>query len=363
MSRFLKDTLCPLLHSLSDEVRNEKVPNIDRAIDEYLAGPASKGNNYFQRIATGKLYRGNVVDMLTDIAPELVPKFEEAMVPRTDEEVLLQMVEFVERSKDGDGLDPVRIRTARDCIGLFSSTDANDAKKIRTTATNGKINGRNCEQVCVDYLLRRHRDKHHSVLKNVNVTPKSPHKHASSLLKTDTIRSNSVAGTGILRTNVDRNHSCSEFDALVVDTPSSGNSIRVVEMWEAKFTLSPNTLQDAIGKKLAAMQAILRDGDSSLILGGREFGLIDGVETAATLTFGIFGLEILPPPKALGQLLCRLALDMLSDNVGIVIKAMENGFVEVGKEMVCDRLSILQKTLNMLQDVNIVLKLSKTSLG
>jgi len=56
---------------------------------------------------------------------------------------------------------------------------------------------------------------------------------------------------------------CAELDAIVL--AADEHSARSV--WEAKFTLSPSTLADAAGKKLAALKEIVADDGNRLCFG------------------------------------------------------------------------------------------------
>merc|ERR1719491_1590067 len=95
MAQFTRKVFSPRIRGLSNEVKAQKLPNVDRAIERALAEPTERGNTVFNRIATGKQYRGNMVDLLQDVVPELVPMFNEAMTPLTDTESFSLLVESV----------------------------------------------------------------------------------------------------------------------------------------------------------------------------------------------------------------------------------------------------------------------------
>ena len=206
MATFTRDILQPSLHSLSEEVRNEKLPNVDGAIELVLKGPASKGMGVFDRIATGRLYKGKLVELIRDLAPDLVPVYQNVMVPLTDADVFTQVVDSVsqERKRNGNGLDPVNILAARNCIQYFSSLiDDATEPPVRSSAHNsGRSNGIKCEELCVAWLQQQRHNRDTVVLPNVNVSPKSPSKYALAMERTDA--SNEPA-TGILWTNTVRN--------------------------------------------------------------------------------------------------------------------------------------------------------------
>jgi len=377
MAQFTRDTLHPHICTLPNEVRSEKVPNIDHAIEQVLGASAERGSYFFERIATGKKYRGKLVDMLQDIAPELLPMFQEAMMPLTEAEVFLQVIESVsrERMKNDDELDPVRIQAARKCIQYFSRLDATSASRGSrdTFAKAGTANGKNCEKACVNWLQHRHRDTQNSLLQNVFVTTKCPRKYASSIGRTKVTESesndSSFVGPGVLWTNIDRNKSSSEFDALVIKFASSkagerikdsDDDVQLVEVWEAKFTVSPSTLRDAITKKLPAMKSILEDEDLRLLYIGKEYKLKDKDKCCAPFVFGIFAQDILPPPKAVGHILSSIVSDVLAIDVENVLNAIKSGFVEIKAEMVYSQLRSLKNALDNIGDVNLEIKVSKS---
>ena len=130
--------------------------------------------------------------------------------------------------------------------------------------------------------------------------------------------------TGILWTNTVRTKACSEFDALVIQlcannltkdeveaeevvegvaSCSDNNTVQIVEVWEAKFTLNPSTLRDAITKKLPAIKSILNDTNSSLLHAGSEYRLTNNDEEKGPFPIDIWDVWV----RDTSSRQCRLA--------------------------------------------------------
>ena len=63
-----------------------------------------------------------------------------------------------------------------------------------------------------------------------------------------------------------------------------GNSVRLVEVWEAKSTIYPATLEDALSKKYRAV-SVITDSDVELSMEGERFP----VDDTHPPTIGVFG--------------------------------------------------------------------------
>ena len=179
-------------------------------------------------------------------------------------------------------------------------------------------------------------------------------------------RNNGNVRTGTIWTSLPRKNTCSEFDVIVVNPTTNC----VVEIWEAKKSMSPSSLWDAITGKLTALQQLIQDDTSILVYdindednnADSSSGVdvansstdstlpmsmaylftndndvddeqddddTDNVETTTRrrniITFGMFGLELLPVPRAIGQLLAMCAASIVSDvnNTQVIVEAVQ----------------------------------------
>ena len=123
---------------------------------------------------------------------------------------------------------------------------------------------------------------------------------------------------------------CSEFDALVVKPTNNmiaTGTCCISEVLEAKYSINPANIYDVITKEVNAIRNLLSDSQATLSRYGQESKL---VESEDGLTFGIFGIELLPPVNAIvGQLRSTAVSYALSTNVNVVTKAVENGYIEI----------------------------------
>ena len=91
--------------------------------------------------------------------------------------------------------------------------------------------------------------------------------------------------------------------------------------------MNPANIYDVITKEVNAIRNLLSDSQATLSRYGQESKL---VESEDGLTFGIFGIELLPPVDAIvGQLRSTAVSYALSTNVNVVTKAVENGYIEI----------------------------------
>eukprot|EP00957_Ditylum_brightwellii_P081660 6212077-Ditylum_brightwellii.AAC.1 len=124
----------------------------------------------------------------------------------------------------------------------------------------------------------------------------------------------------------------------------------VTEIWEAKHSVSPSTIWDALTRKLSSVRQLMDDEDA--ILSYNNHNGIAQIQTTIPspyshgeelissspsqigynnhqnnkgnkMVFGIFGMELLPPSNAVGQLKAMAVADILSGDVNSVIKAIE----------------------------------------
>lgn len=135
---------------------------------------SKRGVQYFSRLASGREYKGKFIDMVEDLTPHLVHECNEAMIPLTDAQVLLEVIEKIDAastatsstssssSSSSSMISKERIQAAKGCVVDlldFSSNGHNhsDATDDETNNNNGngnlpKLNGLECEQACISYL-------------------------------------------------------------------------------------------------------------------------------------------------------------------------------------------------------------------
>lgn len=290
-----------------------------------------------------------------------------------------------------------------------------------------KMNGLECEQACITFLEKNHHTTYHDrkddvnyndattiqyILQNVLVNHKSTQsrsKYSDSHMRNsqggwkkmnndDSMNENgeyenipTKATTGIIWTSQgSRNNVCSEFDALVIqreqteepNLPSDSSTCRVSEFWEAKYLVSPSSLHDAITKKLSAMQSMVEDDDVTISFNGNHYTLqqqqqfdVDkrgannsshgqNEEEEKLTKFGLFGMELLSPTNAVGQLRSTAVSFALSSFVDVALHAAETGYVVIKIDHLQSQLYGLRKKLKKeSQDFEIVIKIANSSIN
>lgn len=199
----------------------------------------------------------------------------------------------------------------------------------------------------VEYLRERHLDGS-TVVSNIFVKEKQ----AEGPLPR--------SGTASIFTQQVRPGDCGELDVVVISPMAAVSALEpatdvrpastpaITEVWEAKFTVSPVTIHDAITKKLSAISRIMADETHKLVYGD---GLVAFFPSRQQLDgerfgFGIFGLELMTPNQAAVELqgiTCRQAL--IRDPQRIM-HALETGVVMFEAAWdVADRVSELRLQL------------------
>ena len=97
-------------------------------------------------------------------------------------------------------------------------------------------------------------------------------------------------------TSSQRDRVCSEFDAVVLHDSEQPS---ITEIWEAKYSMSPSSIHDALTKKIPAIKTLLQDPELSVSFDGCQQML---GKQSNCIVLGLFGMELLPPENALGQL-------------------------------------------------------------
>eukprot|EP00559_Dactyliosolen_fragilissimus_P007151 CAMPEP_0184861992 /NCGR_PEP_ID=MMETSP0580-20130426/6540_1 /TAXON_ID=1118495 /ORGANISM="Dactyliosolen fragilissimus" /LENGTH=614 /DNA_ID=CAMNT_0027359679 /DNA_START=302 /DNA_END=2146 /DNA_ORIENTATION=- len=432
MKTFVLRHLCPLLNmQINHEITNrlnttfetkhnnskdgdytniiEKVPHLPKVIEETLSLDPSRGTYPFNRLGSGKEFRGNVELMLQTIAPQILDEYRKASEPLTEVEVLHQVIHHRAQQIN---LSRNKLDAAIECLHQYStggkfissspqldecsdngddsdthlihddpSKEENIGIKIGKVGQKGvaKMNGVMCEQACIAHLEERIRllssfpttssssslSSHNKtvVLRNVFINHKdtcnrrkysnhhinnkyggnhySQSIRSSSNLRDDdaftTAKQNSESEpTGIIWTELARQGKCSEFDAVVFNQDNG----RISEIWEAKYSLSPSSLYDAISKKLSAYRNIVQDSTATIQTLGNidntmnltkhdklSFGQTNNGNNAPI--FGIFGMDLLPPANSVSQLKAIAVANILGSDEDMVISAIKHGYVEV----------------------------------
>mmetsp|Transcript_21342 Transcript_21342/g.26209 ORF Transcript_21342/g.26209 Transcript_21342/m.26209 type:complete len:585 (+) Transcript_21342:55-1809(+) len=397
-----KDEVTKCCH---DEIIQERIPNFDSILQEIVninsasssssstVTSSKRGVQCFTRLASGKRYRGRLIHMIEDLTPHLVPDCIEIMTPLNDSELLLEVIDSVSSplTSTNTDIDDKYLSAARDYVEKFyiHQEDNNDEEigssdnSIKNKSGNlPKLNGIECEQACISYLEARDgqaKSLSHSqtfVLQNVLVNDISTQNrskyHPNGLKNLNGIGDRT---TGIIWTNGGgRDGVCSEFDALVLHHSPSSSLIhstnddvshdneddnqsyyKLSELWEAKCSISPSSIHDAMTKKIPSARSVIQDEDASISCNGNSFKLQP--DTTGTITFGLFGMELLSSTNAVSQLRSTAVSYLLSNDIDAALKAAQTGFVEIDANDLLKDIYKLKEILNANEDFKILVRI------
>jgi len=379
MYSFVINTLRPAALLLDEDLRNTFIPDLLNQIDmieqkvqeEGLASKLTGWNGLFCRLASGRYYQGKLDAMICDLFPRHVDEFYAASRKVTEREVLERVIQLdlvdglanIARSKEDEAWIERRINAARKCLDNFyaatdsDNTDEDSAQNILSKQDHleGIKSGKRCERSCLEFLQDMYNNNNddgtntHRILTNVYVNnrrkpysesaqkyiPPKMHRRGASpkhkelgIIWTD-------CSSGIMSTN--RHRECSEFDAVIlklsgdleVSMDDTATPCAAIEsIFEAKRTISPSTLHDILMKKLGAIEALL--DDTSAELAYRDDNGIMGTapissDTTPSFTFGIYGVELLPPGNAADSIRSIAGSNIVSSNIHEVVCALERG--------------------------------------
>lgn len=359
MKHFCVNILQPRLSGMEEEVKL-KAPDFHNNLRLVLESSAlrSKGGQAFYRIASGRTYKGKLEDMVWDLAPDLAEMCLFALTPLQEHEVFIKVIEHISEAENFESKEE-RIDAAFKCIDYFQTSIKEGALLDTSINSNiSKANGIECEKQCIDWLEKYQSEQMDSfdiVLPNVminNLSTQNRSKYQNTNKNRPNLRRN------ILWTSSARNRVCSEFDAVVLKSKEEEEIASLLQVWEAKFSMSPSSIHDTLTKKIPAIRTLLNDEELSVSFGENNCKLQTDKDVQH-LTLGIFGMELLPPVNALGQLRSTAISYALTSDVHVALDAIENGFIELSIDYILkDLRKLRQKYIKSSDDFNIVVKVA-----
>jgi hypothetical protein len=423
LAGFVTQHLLPFLECNTSVL--EKLPNLTTLIDQALAHSPDKGSFVFQRLGAGPIYKGRAEDLIRDIAPHLLPLYDQASRPLTEEEtmqcIINERISKVDASGVLEDVQRDRLLAALKCLDFFRNSidgdsyydrDNDDSDEYEDPVpdfpsddeklclnknipqnhrmTSSKQNGLHCERSLMNFLddrLNRNElgpPQQVLLLQNVFINYKSTSSRRK-YMDTSSLWTSvaSDENTGIIWSSNGREGLCSEFDAVILQNTNMDNKspsttlddgpllrrdtimgeVTLCEIWEAKHTLSPSTLFDAIAKKGKAIGLLYDDPDAVLWrdirASSNRFTIIKRQDDQReySLLFGIYGKEILDPSNAIDLLRVMAVSKILSTDVEVIMKSLDTGYVSVTPFQLKYGLDKLREVLRNLQEQRIGIRI------
>jgi len=267
-------------------------------------------DKFFTSLARGRKYKGSFDLLLQEVAPHLQSKYQEIVREPTGREVLTRFVlELMESrttnednqqdsEQNGSSDDDDAATIYKDqLLQLLEQEFPN--KGPQQPDDGGKGLGIQGELSLMEFLQERKKDEINSARdtasaqkNNMSTTAKKTMVLSNVLVKTPSKHKRQVNQKTkkqlphVILSNVNLDRMTSEFDAMVVEKVMSTSSlpfedqtqIRIAELWEAKASLQPISIFDCLVKKESALQAVLRDPESSIYFSSPNDGDKDNNE-------------------------------------------------------------------------------------
>jgi hypothetical protein len=343
------------LIQLATQVDHTKVPMFREGIEmhqrrdpQFFSVPYNT-IKFFSFLARGRTYQGKMERLLEDVAPHLLETYDDILRPPDDVELFRRLV-HEETSQDSPAMQwkDQLLELVEKEFGLKPPSPYEDS---------GKQVGIQGELDMATYLQERiGQDSSPIVLTNVLVKPINKH-----LQHNNQHNNSSKRLPHVIASNVDLRRATSEFDAMVVEV-TDDNTIRIVELWEAKASLHPVTIYDGIVKKMGALHLILDDPSTLIYFYPRNnlklrqalghpgiplnksdeplvFPFANRAAETSTSTaeeeahhhlpkLGMFGMELVPPEKAAKKIQIVHCEALLEKDPQVVVAALATGLVE-----------------------------------
>lgn len=299
----------------------------------------------FTFMSRGPKYQGRFERLIDDLnMPEWLCVYR-SIFQEQEERVLLKA--FVERQLEDekvDHIDETLESTSRNNL-LMIALEEDFPKAVPQPVDGGKSSGIQGEMDLLTFLQQRVVSANLQLLAPVFIQNqrKGRNQNKKCRYTIDLPPSCDLAG----RT--------SELDAIVVELLPT-NQVRIHEVWEAKATLHPITIRDAVCKKGQVLDYFVTENEMAhensstecmfLNIDGKAYSILTD-ETRPLL--GIFGKTLLSPLSGVRRMESALGDAMLEENVTAVEEALMTGCVTISQHRLRTDLERLLNLVRKLQ--------------
>ena len=324
---FCSEALVPLQEIYREKLL-ENAPNFQEALQNVQKSLRKGGvpSRFFSSLARGRAYQGKLENLLGDTNSELVEKYNQIKNMQNEED--LEVIKWVvqdrkESSQYGDAM----------MLCLQTEFPPGPSQPADGGRAKGQKGEASLEKVLVERLSNVYNgDGNVKVYTNVGIVPPG------------TSRKRKPSRT-IVESSVALTRSTGEFDAIIAEYDSESRSIRFLEVWEAKASLHPVSLEDILIKKYSSLWKLINDETAEFFVMDRDGQVAFKASVSPeSPRLGIFATKALPTPIGLQRLQVSCAEVYLDSSPEIVTTALERGFVRCAS-------SLLQKRLQRLEEL------------
>ena len=303
----------------------------------------------FTFMARGRTYQGKFERLLEDVKPEWLDEFQEIQVKRTELETLRLIVENEHESSPYSDL-------------LMSCLEYDFPPAAPQPSDGGKAKGVQNEMNLLAFLKEE-------LLGEAETSSPGIGKGNLKLLAPVFLQNrrkgrnpNAKCPYVIeLPSEYDLHGRSTELDAVVVQFDEEDeNRVQIIQVWEAKSTLSPVTIADALQKKANTIRTIV-DPEHEAILGmhGNEYTIRSSLPNEEKSLppmplLGLFGKKLLPPRAASRRLQIVLGENLLERDPRVIENALQNGCISLPSHRVKSELKELVDLAKTLRPTMVV---------
>jgi len=326
-------------------------------------------SRFFSYLARGRAYQGQFERLLEDVAPNLKEQYADVIQepPEIDLMKMLVLKECESTTVAESDDQPPAVQWKNQLMQLLEREFPN--KGPQHPDDGGRSLGRRGESDLTSYLEGRvHNETRTSRMVVSNVYVKSPSKHLRQ-----TNQSNNPSKRlhpVLILSNADLVGMTSEFDSIILEKDAVSETIRISELWEAKASLTPVTISDALFKKMQALREVLKDPDAAIYFNPRlyehpqllrdflaativeDYDRIVGEDDSITVPLashhgvnsedkadcwedqspvgiglGIFGMDLMGPKAAARRMQLIQCEKLLEQSVDAVLEGLDTGYL------------------------------------
>mmetsp|Transcript_96278 Transcript_96278/g.277921 ORF Transcript_96278/g.277921 Transcript_96278/m.277921 type:complete len:519 (+) Transcript_96278:64-1620(+) len=298
----------------------------------------------FSYMARGRLYQGKFERLLEDLdKPEWLKTYYSIIEEKEDLALIAEYIENFISSQYSSEESANRIESIQKALSVEM------LKAPSQPADGGKQSGIQSEIDLMTYLnneQEKQGDSESKILGPVYLQNqrrgRNPNRKCPYVIE--------------LPASVDLHRKTSELDAIVIS--KSSTFVRIHQIWEAKATLHPMTIGDALNKKGSTLRNLLSYQPSNTETPEPTLFQINGeshvLDNSSVFRFGIFGKRLLDPAQGVNRMIAVLGEALLESCPAAVEGALTKGYVSIPDIQLLDEIDRMIQVSELLNATMVI---------